>query len=191
VDPDLDDTRAARTIPPSGPGEDTEFHLAPDLEDTVVGSGAPTLPQLVEPSPWPEPAWPSALDPVASIVPAYSFRIGFESSPVNLDSVVFIGRKPVLPRIATSERLRLVTVESPTSEVSRTHLEIRQRGSSVIVTDLSSANGSTVVIPGNPPRRMRQGESLVVTPGTFIDIGDGNLIEILATRLRYDGSESP
>ena len=187
MDPDLDDTRAARTIPPKSTENETEFeHPAPDLDDTIVGTGAPTLPQgaytLVEPP-------KAAADSGGLLPPAYSFRIGYEGSPVNLDTVVFIGRKPAPPRIATSERLRLVTVESPNSDVSRTHLEIRQRGSSVIVTDLNSVNGSTVVIPGNPPRRMRQGESLVVTPGTFIDIGDGNLIEILATRLRYDGSE--
>jgi len=181
VDPDLDNTRAARTIPPGGDYE----HPAPDLDDTIVGTGAPTLPQPPHPLVQPPPA---SLD-LAAAVPAYSFRIGYEASPVNLDTVVYVGRKPAPPRIATSERLRLVTVESPNSDVSRTHLEIRQRGSSVIVTDLNSVNGSTVVIPGNPPRRMRQGESLVVTPGTFIDIGDGNLIEILATRLRYDGSD--
>jgi len=182
VDPDLDNTRAARTIPPA----DGYEHPAPDLDDTIVGTGAPTLPQ--QPHPLVQPPLASA-DPATATTPAYSFRIGYEAAPVNLDTVVFIGRKPAPPRIATSERLRLVTVESPNSDVSRTHLEIRQRGSSVVVTDLNSVNGSTVVIPGNPPRRMRQGESLVVTPGTFIDIGDGNLIEILATRLRYDGSE--
>jgi len=191
VDPDLDDTRAA----PLGLPMEVEApreHDAPDLENTVItGVASHTAPELVEPvaiaePSWPQPAWPAALDPVAVPTPVYSFRIGFDSRPVPLDSTVFIGRKPVEPRIPGVVHPRLITVDSPRSEVSGTHLEIRQRGSSVIVTDLRSTNGSIVVIPGSAPRRMRQGESVVVTPGTFIDIGDGNLIEILANRLRYD-----
>jgi len=192
VDPDLDDTRAA----PLGPQLTVEGaleHEAPDLHDTVITGVAPrSVPELVEPAPaapapsWPEPAWPATVDANPAPTPVYSFRIGFDSPPVPLDSTVFVGRKPVEPRIPGVEHPRLIAVSSPRSEVSGTHLEIRQRGSSVIVTDLRSTNGSVVVIPGSAPRRIRQGESVVVTPGTFIDIGDGNLIEILATRLRYD-----
>jgi len=70
-------------------------------------------------------------------------------------------------------------VQSPKGEVSGTHLEIRQLGTSVIVTDLRSTNGSTVSVPGSAPRSLRQGEAMVVTPGTLVDIGDGNVIEIL------------
>ena len=192
MDPDLDDTRAAPLGLPLRDGDPLE-HETPDLEDTVItGVASRTLPELVEPvvaapaPSWPEPAWPAAVDAVPVPTPVYSFRIGFDSPPVPLDSTVFVGRKPVEPRIPGVEHPRLIAVSSPRSEVSGTHLEIRQRGASVIVTDLRSTNGSVVVIPGSAPRRMRQGESVVVTPGTFIDIGDGNLIEILATRLRYD-----
>lgn len=189
MDPDFEDTRAA-PLSRQSLASDALEHDAPDLEDTVItGVASRTLPELVEPAPqpaWPEPAWPAALDAVPVATPVYSFRIGFEASPVPLDTTVFVGRKPVEPRIPGVVHPRLITVASPRSEVSGTHVEIRQRGSSVVVTDLRSTNGTVVVIPGSPPRRMRQGESVVVTPGTFIDIGDGNLIEILATRLRYD-----
>jgi pSer/pThr/pTyr-binding forkhead associated (FHA) protein len=63
--------------------------------------------------------------------------------------------------------------------VSASHLEIRQLGASVVVTDLRSTNGSVVAVPGSAPHTLRQGESMVVTPGTLVDIGDGNVIEIL------------
>jgi len=189
VHPDFDDTLAARKA------AEVVQHAAPDLDDTVISSTSmvPIEPEFFEGQPlqepaWPSPSWPAALDVVATPAPTYAFRIGFDSAPIALDGVVFVGRKPVLPRIAQAQHPRLVTVSSPTSEVSKTHLELRQRGSNVIVTDLRSTNGSVVVIPGNPPRKMRQGESVVVTPGTFIDIGDGNLIEILAERLRYTGA---
>ena len=188
MDHDLDDTRAAAPAAPVAPIE-PETHDAPDLEDTVITGVArvPAVPvALVEPTAWPTPSWPSALDPVPVPAPVYSFRIGYENEPVSLESIVYVGRKPVPPRIPGVENPRLVTVSSPKSEVSGTHLELRQRGAAVVVTDLRSTNGSVVVIPGSAPRRMRQGESVVVTPGTLIDIGDGNVIEILATRVHLD-----
>jgi hypothetical protein len=52
----------------------------------------------------------------------------------------------------------------------------------VIVTDLKSTNGSIVMVPGSVPRKLRQGESVVVSPGTLVDIGDDNVIEILSAR---------
>jgi pSer/pThr/pTyr-binding forkhead associated (FHA) protein len=67
--------------------------------------------------------------------------------------------------------------------VSSTHLEVRQVGASVVITDLRSTNGSVVSAPGAAPRKLRQGESVVVSPGTLVDIGDGNIVEILPRRL--------
>jgi hypothetical protein len=184
VHPDFDDTLAARKA------AEAVTHAAPDLDDTVISSTStvPLEPEKLHEQSWPSPSWPAALDVVPTPAPTYAFRIGFDAAPIALDGVVFVGRKPVLPRIAQAQHPRLVTVASPTAEVSKTHLELRQRGANVVITDLRSTNGSVVVIPGNPPRKMRQGESVVVTPGTFIDIGDGNLIEILAERLRYSGA---
>ena len=77
---------------------------------------------------------------------------------------------------------RLVAVQSPQREVSETHVEVRQLGGSVIVTDLRSTNGSIVQLPGNAARKLRQGESVVVSAGTLVDIGDGNIIRILPRR---------
>ena len=74
---------------------------------------------------------------------------------------------------------RLVRVSSGGHEVSSTHIELRQLGSSVVVTDMRSTNGSVVFPPGGAQRKLRQGESVVVSPGTLVDIGDGNVIEIL------------
>ena len=51
-----------------------------------------------------------------------------------------------------------------------------------MLTDLESTNGTVVRQPGSGVRRLESGESLAVVPGTLIDIGDGNVIEILAYR---------
>lgn len=72
-------------------------------------------------------------------------------------------------------------VPSPSREVSSTHVEILQDADTVVVTDLGSTNGTTVTMPGFPPRTLRQGESLVVGAETLVDIGDG--IRIVIVRL--------
>jgi hypothetical protein len=98
---------------------------------------------------------------------------------VNLDLTVYLGRKPSVPRIASDRRVRLVAVPSRQKEVSATHLEVRLTGDAVVATDMRSTNGSTVTVPGSKPRTLLRGESAVVTPGTVIDLGDGNLLEVL------------
>lgn len=108
----------------------------------------------------------------------FAFRIG-HSAVVHLDAIAYVGRKPSIPRVVRGGLARLVRVSSPTNEVSSTHIELRQAGSTVVVHDLNSTNGTTVAVPGFPVRALRPGESLVVTVGTLIDIGDRNVIEIL------------
>jgi hypothetical protein len=165
VIPDLDDTiRSADRPAPSGHGG--------DLDDTIVGRpglAAPDAPASAPPPP-PPPAPPPA---------RYGFRIGRSERTVLLDVAAYVGRSPSSPRISNGELPKLIRVPSPQGEVSGTHLEIRQLGTSVIVTDLRSTNGSTVSVPGSAPHSLRQGEAMVVTPGTLVDIGDGNVIEIL------------
>ena len=90
-----------------------------------------------------------------------------------------LGRRPRLPRLSRGQPPRLITVDSPTSAVSGTHLEIRQLGEAVVVTDLGSTNGTRVTSGPGRSQRLSAGSSLVVLPGTRVDIGDGNIIEIL------------
>lgn len=92
---------------------------------------------------------------------------------VELDRPVLIGRAPESSRFGFGETPRLVTVPSPQQDISRTHVEIKLEGDSVLVTDLRSTNGTVVVLPGSPPRRLHPGESVPVPDGTVIDLGDG------------------
>jgi hypothetical protein len=152
--------------PPAGPG--------------LAGPGLADADTIIRSRSVPRPATPatSAGDEAA---PRYRIRVG-DQRPLALDAPVFIGRRPVAPRILVGMPVQLVRVASPRSEVSGTHLEVEQQGSSVIVTDLKSTNATVVLMPGTAPLRLRQGESVVVTPGTVVDIGDGNRIEILPTQ---------
>lgn len=168
---DLDDTMTAPPPP-------VATVMGPDVEYTVVPNAAPPL----DPHTWPAETQPvSAWPPVPVAPPApmfYGFRIG-SSQIVLLDAIAYIGRKPSTPRVVRDGTARLVRVQSPTQEVSSTHLELRQVGTTVVAHDLQSTNGTRLGVPGHPVRTLRPGESVVVTIGTLIDIGDRNVIEIL------------
>lgn len=170
-----------RVAVPSGPDEDT---LVP------VSSGGPY--PLVEP-PEREAATDTAtLDQVVATewdpkpLPQgaryYSIRIA-SHEPITLDAPALIGRRPSSPRISGNQHPTLIRVPSPTREISSTHVEIRQEGSTVVVTDLVSTNGTLIAVPGHGTRKLRQGESAAVTPGTLVELGDGITIEILPTIL--------
>ena len=151
--------------------------MHPDLDDTAVPRE--DRPPRAEPG--------EEARRLESPEPHYGFRVSGSRRAVLLDAAAHVGRAPAPPRIVQHTRPRLIRVPSPLGEVSSTHLEVRQLGTSVIVTDLRSTNGSRVSVPGQPTRALRQGESMVVTPGTLVDIGDGNVIEILPLQRRPGG----
>ncbi|MFC5929058.1 FHA domain-containing protein [Cryobacterium melibiosiphilum] len=122
-------------------------------------------------------AQPQVIAAVAGVARS-SFQLT-PGEPYRLDRAYVLGRNPRLPRIVVGEPPTLLTVQSGTSAVSSTHLEIRQEGDSIVITDLGSTNGTVVRPLRGRTRRLRSGQSLAVTPGTMVDIGDGNIVEIL------------
>ncbi|MRG61466.1 FHA domain-containing protein [Agromyces sp. CFH 90414] len=93
---------------------------------------------------------------------------------------VLIGRRPSRP-LALPEPVELIRVEGGTGALSATHLELRLEGGRIVATDLRSTNG-TVVRTGSGTRRMRAGESIVVAPGTVLELGGDTIVEILPTQ---------
>jgi len=140
-----------------------------DPDDTVLvsRSGSRALPG--------EPGRPQ---PTAPLTAPHRFRLG-DSAPRPLSEPAVFGRRPVAPRMPMGAAAQLVAVESPDAAVSAVHLRIEQQGGAVIVTDLHSRNGTAVRPPGGALRRLHPGEAVVVLAGTTIDIGDGNIIEIM------------
>ena len=122
----------------------------------------------------PEPSWERPA-PVAHL----SFSSGDE---VDVDGLVVIGRAPDAGRFPADEEPLLVTVPSPHSEISSTHVEVRpgtgaDHGSAV-VTDLGSTNGTLLVQPGHRPEELRPGVPVVLQSGAMIDLGDGLTIRV-------------
>ena len=89
---------------------------------------------------------------------------------------VVVGRAPDAskgPRGA-----HLMRVPSPSSDISRSHLIVTPRDWSVIVTDLDSTNGTTVIPVGEQSFVLANGESVQVDLGTVLDLGDGVSLRI-------------
>ncbi len=128
-------------------------------------------------------AWPLAgnvwAEPLPETPRPFRLRLA-DGTLVPLDQPVYLGRKPSVPRIHPGGIPLLVTLDSPEREVSSTHLELSTVGGAIVASDMKSTNGSVLRIPGSEPRTLLGGESAVVTPGTVIELGDGNLIELLS-----------
>ncbi|WP_375386239.1 FHA domain-containing protein [uncultured Microbacterium sp.] len=89
-----------------------------------------------------------------------------------LDRTVVIGRRPRSTRVTGTDLPHLVAVDSPQHDISRSHLELRAEGDSILATDLHTTNGSTLLRAGTEPVRLHPGEPTVVVPGDVIDLGD-------------------
>jgi pSer/pThr/pTyr-binding forkhead associated (FHA) protein len=178
TDPD-EHTRSARPAPPP----DLVEPPAPPKGELPAGDALPA------PTPEPPVDTASVTHPPEPRRP-YRLKMA-DGVVVSLDLTVYLGRRPSVPRIASDRRVRLVAVPSAEKEVSATHLELRLTGDAVVATDMRSTNGSTVMVPGSRPRTLLRGESAVVTPGTLIDLGDGNVIEVLSPeRLTLEDAEA-
>lgn len=166
-------------VPPAVRPAAHELPGAVDLEepaprDTPDDGGALLTPASGEALPLTEPVLlPPPPATFAARLPA--------GDTIPLDAPLLLGRRPALQRVESGGTPRLVTVPSPTQEVSSTHVRIEQQGDAVVVTDLRSTNGTVVTGPAGA-RRLRPGESVVVLAGARVEIGDGNIIEITARR---------
>lgn len=89
---------------------------------------------------------------------------------------VLVGRAPDPSKAPTGSYLMRVT--SPSSDISRSHLVVTTQGWNVMVTDLHSTNGTTVMPVGEQPFVLANGQSVQVELGTILDLGDGVSLRI-------------
>ena len=141
--------------------------------DLPEASAAPVpVPVSVVPGITLDPVHPEPADPAAG--PGTGPRVRLSTGQVvSLDRTVVIGRRPRATRSSGSTLPHLVAVDSPQQDISRSHLEIRPEADAVVVLDLHTTNGSTLLRPGAEPVRLHPGEQTVVVNGDVIDLGDG------------------
>lgn len=107
-------------------------------------------------------------------------------APVLVDRPVLVGRAPNAQKAGLSVTPKLMTVPSPSHDISRTHLKVEPVGRTVQVTDLHSTNGTVLItgpVGGDPSlagqrHQLVPGEPVAVQPGWILDLGDGVTILI-------------
>jgi hypothetical protein len=96
-----------------------------------------------------------------------------DGTNAELDRPVLVGRAPS-PDRSSSRAPRLMTVQSPNHDISRTHLEVAPDDWQIVVTDLNSTNGTILVRPGGAdPQQLPPGEPVPVPVGSVMELGDG------------------
>ncbi|WP_439591907.1 FHA domain-containing protein [Microbacterium sp.] len=149
-------------IPPAPPVPDLGDHDG----ETISAAALRALrhePPLEAPAPPPTPPAPGATGRI---------RVS-TGQVVTLDRTVIIGRRPRSTRASGANLPHLIAVDSPQQDISRSHLEIRPEGDTVVVIDLHTTNGSTLLRPGADPMRLHPGEQTLVLSGDVVDLGDG------------------
>lgn len=121
----------------------------------------------------------SSLPPLAPPRPPSPGRLRVsDGQVVALDRTVVIGRRPRSTRVSGTDLPHLVAVDSPQQDISRSHVEVRVEGDSIVATDLRTTNGTTLRRPGTDPVRLHPGEGTVVVPGDVLDLGDGITVAV-------------
>jgi hypothetical protein len=95
---------------------------------------------------------------------------------VLVDAVLLIGRAPE-DTGHPGEIVRLIEVPGRHRDLSRTHLEVRPTPTGLSVRDLS-ANGTSVVLPGQQSRRLPPQLEMPLPIGAVIELGDDFTIRV-------------
>ena len=90
---------------------------------------------------------------------------------VRLDRAAILGRNPFVPADYSGEQPNLVAVIDPSLSVSSQHLEVTLNFWQVLVRDLTSLNGTQLVLPGQAPQALRPGEFVPLPPGGALLLG--------------------
>lgn len=96
-----------------------------------------------------------------------------------LDQPLILGRSPSASQVTAGSIPKLITLGSGDQDISRSHVRLALEGGTVVVTDLHSVNGTSVVLPGREPQRLRAGEPTAVIPGTVVDLGGGVALTVV------------
>ncbi|MFE4195317.1 FHA domain-containing protein [Paenarthrobacter sp. NPDC056912] len=91
---------------------------------------------------------------------------------IDLEQSLIIGRQPSVSRVQGGTMPRLVQVDSPGGDISRSHVEVRLEGWHVMLCDLKATNGTVLIREGQAPRRLAQNEMAILLDGDIAELGD-------------------
>jgi len=94
---------------------------------------------------------------------------------------IVLGRAPRTP-LGPTERVLLLSWPGDDREVSATHVMLEQTGAGVVITDLGSANGTRVRVPGQAQRRLGPRETYTTTGEATVEFGHSGRIMVIPAR---------
>jgi hypothetical protein len=112
-------------------------------------------------------------DALALARPALGQALLSTAVAFDLDRPLVIGRRPRSARFSSTAVPRLVTVLSPSQDISRSHLMVELEDWSVLVSDLGTTNGTVLRRAGFPDRRLQSKENVLAKNGDVFELGDG------------------
>ncbi|GAA1435813.1 hypothetical protein GCM10009616_33930 [Microlunatus lacustris] len=156
----------APPAPPPGPTVDAVVcphgHPNPPGELRCRACGVPVTDQRVR----------AVAQPVLAVLR------GSDGNEAPVDRPVLVGRAP-------AERgpgpVRLLTVPSPSHDISRTHLQVAVDGWRITVTDLHSTNG-TLLVDRDGRRSLPPGQPVPVVPGDVLELAEGVSVTVTDPR---------
>ena len=97
---------------------------------------------------------------------------------VALDRTVVHRPPPRSTRVTGTDLPHLIAVDSPQQDISRSHVELRVEGDSIIATDLHTTNGTTLLRAGRGSGAAAPGRGDRRGPGDVLDLGDGITVAV-------------
>ena len=175
----MDDTQLEPPHEPYGADDELHDELNDELDDELIDEMDDTQDQTFPPiAPAPSSrdveAMENADTAMIYLPPLALARLRApDGSTVDLDRPVLIGRAPSDSGFENAQP-HLLTVPSPSQDISRTHLLVAPEGGAIVVTDLHSTNGTTVVKPGPGIERVAlpSGQPVSVEVGSVLELGD-------------------
>ena len=96
-----------------------------------------------------------------------------DGTTLPIDGDIIIGRVPKSDTPEGEPQPRLMAVISPSKAISKSHCAVRLDDWDLSVEDLGSTNGTILMRPSEPPRRLTQHQRALLRTGDVIDLGDG------------------
>lgn len=136
---------------------DVQATLAPEFVDALLDA---------------EPEHEESGEDSPGRVTGVPFLVFDDGTEVCVDSSVVIGRGSA-DDASTSIRHadRRVVLDDPSRSIGRSHLLVQSAGDDVIVQDLNTVNGTTIIGPDGVQNALRPGRPTSVRPGTRIVLG--------------------
>jgi len=100
-------------------------------------------------------------------------RGGIREYSHELNRSVVLGRQPSASAVNEPNPPRLLQIDSPSGDISRSHLLVRLEGWHVQLVDLGATNGTMLLREGQAPRRLSKNQEVMLKSGDVADLGDG------------------